>query len=447
MMTFSGKRPDIRPGLVHGLPESSADHAAHRAWLLTLCSLLLLVTWGCRPKDRNDGKAHLVLTVPADRETRPMYRGVVKRFEEAHPNITVQILEIPANYYGKVLVMIAGRNAPDLMWMGQSFAEFAARGVFLDLSEKLETEVDLEEYLPQALSWYRVEGKQYGIPFGIDMNYIAYNKTLFDEAGVPYPTDDWDYDCFLKTAKALTRDIDGDGRIDQYGFKGELAKSSFGAQVISPDGKDVLCNRPEMIEALRTNLNLAREHHVSPLPEDSDFQGLDTYTYFRQGKAAMMQFFTWNLPFLRRQCSEMNWDIVNNPKVRQRGHWASSQAVLVSSSTRHPEEAWLLAREFFGDEVQQRMAARGLPPSRRIAEMVIQNQRKTGQKPANIAALRRASDSLYPNPRIPNLSEILSLYGSAAGGVPTGRSTPEEAMARAEKAIVLYLKRKRLRDR
>lgn len=376
-----------------------------------------------------------------------MYQGVVKRFEEAHPNITVQILEIPANYYGKVLVMIAGHNAPDLMWMGQSFAEFAARGVFLDLSDKLKAEVDLDEYLPQALSWYKVGGKQYGIPFGIDMNYIAYNKKLFDQAGVPYPTDDWDYDTFLRTAKALTRDIDRDGYIDQYGYKGDLEKSSFGAQVISSDGKEVLCNRPEMIEALRTNLDLARKHRVSPLPEDSDFQGLDTYTYFRQGKAAMMMFYTWNLPFLRRQCSDMDWDIVNNPTIRQRGHWASSQAILVSSATRHPAEAWLLCKEFFCDDVQRTMAARGLPPSRRVAELVIREYRESGLQPANIAALQKASDSLYPFPRIPNLSEILSLYGSAAGGVPTGRATPEEAMVRAEKAIVLYLKRKRLRER
>lgn len=414
--------------------------------LLVGISLAVLMC-GCGDEGEHAGKVHLVLSVPADRETRPMYRDVVTQFETAHPHIEVQILEIPANYYGKVLVMIAGRNSPDLMWIGQSFAEFAARGVFLDLSEKLAAEVDLEEYLPQALSWYRVGDRQYGIPFGIDMNFIAFNKALFDEAGVPYPTDDWDYDHFLRTAKALTRDIDGDGRIDQYGFKGNLEKASFGAQVISADGTDVLCNRPEMIECLRANLDLSRKHKVSPLPDDADFQGLDAYSYFLQGKAAMMQFFTWNLPFLRRRCAAMDWDIVNNPTIRQRGHWASSQAILVSSSTPHPEEAWLLCREFFGAEVERTMAARGLPPNRRVAAQVIEENRQAGTKPANIAALRQASDSLYPNPRIPNLSEILALYGSAAGGITTGRATPEEAMARAEKAIVLYLKRRRLRER
>ena len=202
-----------------------------------------------------------------------------------------------------------------------------------------------------------------------------------------------------------------------------------------------------MIESLWANLDLARKHKVSPRPEDADSQGLDSCSYFRQGKAAMMTFYTWDLPFMQKRCADMDWDIVNNPTVRQRGHWASSQAVLVSSSSKHPEEAWLLCKEFFGDEVQRTMASRGLPPNTRVAAQVLEKHRKSGGKPANLAALRKASDSLYPFPRIPNLSEILSLYSSAAGGVTAGRATPEQAMARAEKAIRLYLKRKRLRER
>ena len=182
--------------------------------------------------------------------------------------------------------MIAAKNAPDLMWMGQSFAEFAVRGVFLDLSDRIATDVDAGEYLPQALSWYRIGDRQYGIPFGIDMNFIAYNRALFDAAGVDYPTDDWDYDDFLDKAKALTVDADGDGVPEQYGFRGSLESTAFGAAVISSDGEEPLCNSPEMIRYHRVMLELAEKWGVSPLPENSDAQSLDTYTYFRRGRAA-----------------------------------------------------------------------------------------------------------------------------------------------------------------
>ena len=410
-------------------------HVLPPALVLAACVLL-----GCGRRDADGAKVKLVLSVPADQKTRTMYRRVVGEFEARHPHVSVQILEIPADYYSKVLVMIAGRNAPDLMWMGQSFAEFAARGVFMDMSARLEAEVDLGEYLPQALGWYRIDGKQYGVPFGVDMSFVAYNRALLAEAGVPYPTDEWTLDDFLEKAKKLTRDRDGDGRIDQYGYRGSIDHSCFGAAIISSDGTKPLCNSPEMIECHQFNLDLAEKWKVSPLPDDPDAQGLDSVAYFRQGRAAMMKMHTWNLPFLRDRCRDLDWDIVNNPKARQRGHWASSQGILISVDTAHPDEAWLLCREFFGDEVQRTMASRGLPPNLRVArEMIAQNR----DKPANTGALLKATDSLYPTPRIPNLSEIMSLYYSAAGGISAHRATPAEAMAKAEKAISFYLRHRR----
>ena len=227
-----------------------------RRVLPVLCAGLVLAGCGGDRKDR-DGKVHLVLSVPADQCTRLMYRKMVGRFMEKHPHIEVQILEIPKDYYTKVLIMIAGRNAPDVMWMGQSFGELAARGVFMDLSERIKQEVDLDEYLPQALSWYNIGGKQYGVPFGVDMNFVAYNKKLFDEAGVPYPTDDWTFDEFLDRAKRLTVDADSDGRPEQYGFKGGLERAAFGAHMITDDGQRPLCNSPEMIRALQVGMDLA----------------------------------------------------------------------------------------------------------------------------------------------------------------------------------------------
>jgi len=391
-----------------------------------------------------DGKVHLVMTVPADRLTRPLYEKIIRDFEGKHPNIAVQMIAIPRDYYRKVLVMIAGRDSPDLMWMGQGFAEFATRNVFLDISDRIAREVKTEEFLPQALSWYRIAGKQYGIPFGIDMEFVVYNKAILREAGVPFPTDDWDVQDLLDKARKLTKDTDGDGRTDVYGFRGRVDASAFGAAILAPDGSKALCNSPEMIECLKFNLDLVYKWKVAPLPDEIDQEGLDQYAIFRQGRAAMMKMFTWNLPFLRDRCKDVDWDIVCSPKARQRGRWASSQAMLIAADTRHPDEAWLLCREFFGDAFLRAMATRGLPPNLRTARACIQENQG---KPENIAALVKGADSLYPFPRVPHLNELMAHYWEGVSAVYALEATPEEAVARAEKEINRAIARQRRRKR
>ena len=408
----------------------------------------LVVAGGCaRQGSGEPGKVRLVFATAADESRRPIFYRMLDEFETAHPHIAVQHLEIAGTYYQKLLVMIAGRNAPDVMWMGQSFAEFATRGAFLDLSDRIAAEIDTSEYHPKVMNWYRFQGKQYGIPYGIDTEYIAYNKTLFDEAGLAYPEDGWTLADFLETAKALTLDRDGDGRIDQYGFRGEIDHSSFGAEIIAGDGSRALCNSAEMVEALTFNQNLVHVWKVAPRPEDPAIVGTDEYSIFRQGKAAMMRMYTWNIEYLRERCEDMAWDIVGMPLGKRPGQWASSGSFLVSADTRHPDEAWLLFKKLLSDEFQTAVAAKSLPANLRVARQVVAENTR---KPANLKAILEATDHLCPNPRIPNLQELLGHFRLRKAkvllcyGTPE-YMTPEDAVREAEKKINQTIERMKRR--
>ena len=74
------------------------------------------------------------MVVTSLREILPHYESAIAKFEAEHPQIEVELLTVAGNYYDKVLLMIAGRNAPDLIWMGQGFVEFAERGALLGKS-------------------------------------------------------------------------------------------------------------------------------------------------------------------------------------------------------------------------------------------------------------------------------------------------------------------------
>lgn len=402
---------------------------------------------GCARHENRDGKVKLVFATSANEAMRPILYRLLDKFEAEYPHIEVEHLEVPGNYYQKLLVMIAGRNAPDLMWMGQSFAEFAVRGAFLNLSQRIEAEIDTSEYHPTVLSWYRLDGKQLGIPYGIDTEYIAYNKALFDEAGVAYPHEGWTLGEFLEKAKKLTRDRNGDGRTDQYGFRGEIDHSAFGAEIITADGSRALCNTREMIEALTFNMKLAHEWKVAPRPEDPLMVGTDQYSIFRQGRAAMMRMYTWDIEYMRERCADVDWDIVGMPLATRRAHWASSGSFLVSADTKHPDAAWLLFKNLLSDEFQMAVSSQSLPANLRVAHRLVE---QNTHKPANLKVLLDATDYLYPNPRIPNLQELIGHFRLLKSKVLLcyGTSkyvTPENAMREAEKRINKTIARRKNR--
>jgi len=399
---------------------------------------VLLLGWGYYRSHREqsaEGKVHLVLAINVDRYRRPIFKAAVESFRQTHPHIEVELQTPFGRYYQKMLTMMAGKMAPDLMWMGESFAEFADRGAFLDITDKVNKEVNTEDFLPHSLSWYRVNGRQYGVPYGIQMNIYAYNKKLFDEAGIPYPSDDWTFDEFLAITKKLTIDKDGDGRIDQYGFRGGLYPASFGAEFISTDGQRALCNTPEMIKFIQTDIDLAHKYKVQPSVEMQLQEGRlqpDIYTPFIQGRYAIINIFDTQRPRLIEKFSMMDWDYVLCPKVKRRAQWASSSAIVISADTRYPDEAWELCKVFFGDEFQKANAYTCLPSNLRVAAEFIAEHRGP---PLNLKALLKAKDYIYVTPRVPHLSELAAIWNYEKERALMGFVTPTEAMEEAQKKM------------
>ena len=407
--------------------------------LATLLGLILVILvngtregFFNRPKGYSN-TTHLVVAVPASVEMLPIYQEAVDRFQRAHPDITVELRPIlGGNYYQKLLVVMASGNSPDLMWMGQSFGEFAQRGAFLDITDRVKQDADVTRIVPVALSWYRVGGRQLGVPFLIDSEFIVYNKDLFDSAGIPYPTNDWNYDDFLADARKLTSSGAASGRVNRYGYYGQLDPLAFGAGFISSDGTHAICDSPEMVRCLDTNAALVDKYHVTPSIQQQWQGAIDQDLMFTSGHVAMMQAFTRDLSRLRQQCGAMRYGIVSSPAVDRRAKWASSQAILISAQTKYPDAAWQLCQEFFGKEFEQKMASVGLPTDLRLAKILA----ATGYPQfSHLPVLLQAVDELAVTPRVAHLSEVIQIYNEACESVWTHQSTPEAAMQRASQLI------------
>ena len=102
------------------------------------------------------------------------------------------------------------------------FVNFWEMDAFMDLKPFIDNDMDfeLDDYFPEMIDRFTRSGKVYCIPRDTaPFACVYYNKDLFDRAGVPYPTDDWNWTDMLDKAKKLTDHSQSDS-IPQYGYYG-----------------------------------------------------------------------------------------------------------------------------------------------------------------------------------------------------------------------------------
>ena len=109
-----------------------------------------------------------------------------------------------------------GGTLPDVFWMHSNEAErYMTNGLLLDLTDKIESSdrIDLANYPEDIVKLYNNDNKQYAVPKDVDTIALWYNRKMFDEAGVEYPTAEWTWNDVFEAAKKLTKE---DG--SQYGL-------------------------------------------------------------------------------------------------------------------------------------------------------------------------------------------------------------------------------------
>jgi len=124
-----------------------------------------------------------------------------------NPNITIKPLFVNNDKaLQKLTVALQGGEPPDITYQyGSSLPQIAPAPGLMDLTQWVQQpDVNWSDFIPGARDAATFQGKVLGVPALIDNLALVYNKSLFDQAGIPYPTDQWTWDDFRASAKALT---------------------------------------------------------------------------------------------------------------------------------------------------------------------------------------------------------------------------------------------------
>ena len=198
-------------------------------------------------------------------------------FNEMHgPAVTVKTEHFPGPEYAtKINTLIAGGTLGDAFWTAsiEGFNSFAASGVYEPLEELVAAEsFDLAAYFPSTVEALTFDGNLYGLPWGVHPGWygLYYNKAMFDEAGVDYPTAEWTYEDLLAAAKQIARPDEGiygyATPLNYWGF--EAATRAFGGDPLSADGATVTLGEADARAALQFLVDAIFTHRITPSPED-----------------------------------------------------------------------------------------------------------------------------------------------------------------------------------
>lgn len=301
-----------------------------------------------------------------------VFEEMISQFEDAYPGVTVDYINVPApDFNAKLQTMIAGQQTPDVFYLApENVMPFASSGILYDMTDYVaDNEVfDPDNIWAKAIDMYRFDGQTpgtgaiYGLPKDIGPFALAYNKDLFESAGVPLPDPDvpWTWDEFVTHAKTLTS---GEGLDKVFGtapYSLESAVWTNGADWLNEDHTEVTVTDPAFVEALQWVADLTLVHGVSPSSEEEG--SLGSFQRWINGKIGMMGIGPWSqgqfweeIPF---EWDLMPWPV--SPRTNEPATWYGGIGFAVAESSENKEAAANLAAFLaFNEDAQRTNYERG----------------------------------------------------------------------------------------
>ncbi|HJT24530.1 MAG TPA: sugar ABC transporter substrate-binding protein, partial [bacterium] len=316
-----------------------------------------------------------VATYTSDPATLKILNDALRAIESRHPGVRIELVNIPYNsFQDKITTMMAGGDAPDIISVEvNNFVELSLRGALEDLTPYFQKDgMDPKAYYPTVFKRFSPGGKIYALPGDLaPFGLVYYNKKIFDEAGVPYPTSKWSWpEPFLSVCKKLVKK-DANGKVlrwawgDPYGIGGDNFMLSDGGYYMDSETNPtrLALDSPQALESFDFRWDLIWTYHVSPEP--SQIQafnfGPGAESLFMNGQIAMMPSGIWHTPnFLTHK--DLSFDVVEFPwgPHHTRGWGCGGAGYSIWTGCKNKDIAWVVLKELVGEETESRLANTGL---------------------------------------------------------------------------------------
>ncbi|WP_246362368.1 ABC transporter substrate-binding protein [Paenibacillus alba] len=366
------------------------------------------------------------------------FKTAYAEFSKENPTIQVQFETVPqAQYYEKLRLQLSSGEDIDLF--GGNMDVFLDTGILEPLDDYIKKgNVDVSGYGPLYDS-LKVNDKVFGLPYRKSNWMLFYNKTLFDQASVPYPKADMTWNEFRELAKKMTK---GEGANKVYGaFLHPWAQTWYmqgvqtGASIIDKD-------LTPFKKGLQFRMDMEKDGSIMGWAEQITTSA-HYNSAFQKGNVAMNLIGDWHVAQLRQAETEkkisFDWDVVPVPHpdgVAANTSLATPVSLMMNKNSKHKEEAFKVIQFMTGAKGAKQFAAKGF-----LTGYINDDIRKTyigdgSMKPKNIHYFVEQKE--YPEyPFLPGVKNILvnNVYKQEGEMALTNAQTVDQAISKIAQRV------------
>ena len=370
-----------------------------------------------------------------DSNQQPGLEEIMADFTEQTGIKTEVQLVTWSEYWTMLSAAAQGGSLPDVFWMHASESvRYMSNDILLDLTEKIAAsdKIQTENYPEDIWDLYTYDGKNYAVPKDVDTIALWYDKTLFDAAGVAYPTAEWTWEDFCDAAITINE------KTGAYGFAMSCDdfQEGYANWIYSYDGymldQETMksgFDQPETIEAMEMLDTLLKS---GAMPSQEVVSENSPSVLLESGQLAMTTRGSWNLAeFKANEYTAANCDCVELPMSSKTGKRASIYNGLgwaASATTEHPEEAWQLIEYLGSEEAQLKQAELGVTMSAYIGTS---DKWVNAAPDFNLQAYLNMWENMYVYPHSKNTTTWNDAINSVFKSVWMGEITMEEGCLQA----------------
>lgn len=349
----------------------------------------------------------------------------LEKFNESQDAIEATAKYVPfADFKKQLSIGATASELPDIVIIDSpDHASYAEMGIFADISGK----VDVSEYYEGPLASCTLNDTLYGIPFGSNCLGLYYNEDMLAAANIEVP-ETWDE--LKEAAKALTKDnVTG---LAFCSLQNEEGTFNFLPWLWSTGTDSYNINNEQGIKALTFISGLVKDGSMSK--EAINWTQGDVMNQFISGNVAMMVNGPWQIPTMREEAPDLNWDVALIPKDEEYASDLGGENFAVINNENVDLSLEVINFLTSKEEVASYIDEFGYIASRKD---VAGNQFQDDPEMKKFIDQMNYALSRGPHAKWPEISDAISLAFNEA---ITETSTPEEAAAKAQQTIDSLIK-------